>query len=33
MAECLQTKLKNLHHREILNMEKEFTESFEKMKS
>ena len=32
MAECLQTKVKNLHSKEILMMEKEFNMNYERLK-
>lgn len=33
MQECLQTKVRNMHQREILTMEKEYASNIEKMKS
>lgn len=33
MQECMQTKVKNLHQKEILNMEKEFHDNLEKMRN
>ncbi len=32
MQECLNTKVKNMHQREILNLEKDFHSNLEKMK-
>jgi len=32
MADCLQKKVKNLHSKEILMMEKEFNMNYEKLK-
>lgn len=32
MAECMQTKVKNIHRTEILNMQREFANTYDKLK-
>lgn len=32
MADCMQTKVKNMHNKEILNMEREFTKKHNQLK-